>query len=245
MTHVGPLLIILASGLTFAFLWTFIRRTLRDMQMTRRFTSYVDPEVVSGVLKQNEGALPPVNREMTLGHVNIHGWVTLCEQMGGERAVQLLNRYMTAIIPAVRKERGMVLEVMADQVFLAVNALAITEDHAVRGVRIAQDIRTQLTALRAEFPALDVTIALVTGRCVAGDISSAGRSTCSVLGETVNLVARLAKLPPSSPGIRVLLGGATIQAVAAPLFSLTSLPPIKVAGKTDLVPLCQLEESRV
>ncbi len=125
------------------------------------------------------------------------------------------------------------------------------EDDPQRAVRAALEMRTELETLNRrwrqeladqlppeiEGPPLQQRIGITLGSTFAGQAGSATRREYTVMGDDVNLAARLMAAAQAD---QILISQRVCQAVQD-LFRLTPLPPIRVKGKSDLIPLYQVD----
>ena len=118
------------------------------------------------------------------------------------------------------------------------NAPLPCENHAECAVNAAEEIITTADELIKELeeqglPRIDVGIGINTGTCIVGNMGSESRFDYSVIGDAVNLGARLEGQTRNYDGVRVLLGPETYRGCASRAFS--EVDRIKVKGKSEKV----------
>ncbi|MEM8664148.1 MAG: adenylate/guanylate cyclase domain-containing protein, partial [Pseudomonadota bacterium] len=151
--------------------------------------------VLSGEIARGEGK----HIDAVIWYCDLRGSAELCDTLGVDEYLPLLNKYFVATAGPVMREGGDVLDFIGDAV-LAI--FPLHEDGAHRALRATEAAAREVDALRLSEPAFqdrkclaDVTgIAIATGSVVYGNIGVPQRLTFSVIGPTVNAVARLEDL---------------------------------------------------
>jgi len=178
----------------------FIRETLGR---------YVSEGVASELLK--DGArltLGGEERVVTVLFIDLRGYSSISERMPPVRVVEMLNRYLGEMTEVVDDHNGCVIEFLGDAVFAAFGAPNYIPDHAEQAVRSAIEMRARLVKLNQEWhesglarywkendmPAVTARIGIHSGRVVAGNLGSSTRMKYAVIGDTVNVAARLEAL---------------------------------------------------
>jgi adenylate cyclase len=209
-------------------------KSLREKEMIKRaFTRYVAREVVEEVLKDPEHAmLTGERREVTVLFCDIRGFTRLSERLTPEQVVSLLNEFYTLMIETTFKHDGTLDKFLGDAVMAVFGAPIAHPDHAARAVLTALDMRAAVAALgerrrAAGRHAFDVGIGVSLGEVVAGTVGTEERMEYTVIGDSVNLAARLQDR--ARPG-SILLSRRTYDAVRD-LVDAKSLGAMKVKGK--------------
>ena len=213
-------------------------RSLREKEMIKRaFTRYVAREVVEEVLKDPEHLmLSGERREATVLFCDIRGFTTLSERLTPEQVVSLLNEFYTTAIETTFKHDGTLDKFLGDAVMCVFGAPIAHPDHAARAVKTAIDMRTALTELskRRSMRGLDpfeVGIGVALGEVVAGTVGTEERMEYTVIGDSVNVAARLQSHAKAGC---ILLSRRTYEAVHD-LVEAVSRGPLKVKGKEEEV----------
>jgi class 3 adenylate cyclase len=131
-------------------------------------------------------------REATVMFCDIRGFTALTQNMDPAEVIALLNEHMTALTKVVTAHHGVVDKFIGDSIMALFGAPKSYGNDALNAVRCAQ----QMMAERAQLNGtsryrIQVGIGLATGQVLAGNMGSADRSNYTVLGERVNLAARL------------------------------------------------------
>lgn len=210
----------------------------REALVRDLFGQYVSPEVARLAIEQ-EGRLEGEVVECTVLFVDIRRFTSLAEVLPPKRLIGVLNRYFERMLPVVEAEGGIVNKFGGDSLLAVFGSpLNPTADHAERAVRAALRMRVALAEFNRgqvaeEMPELRVGFGLATGELVAGNIGSSRKREYTVIGDPVNLAARLQELTPEL-GADVLMNAATARA-AAPVARFRSLGMIEIRGRAEPV----------
>jgi adenylate cyclase len=214
-------------------------RSLREKEMIKRaFTRYVAREVVEEVLKDPAKLmLLGERREVTVLFCDIRGFTPVAERLAPEEVVSLLNEFYTLMIETVFKHDGTLDKFLGDAVMAVFGAPIAHPDHAHRAVRTAIDMRNGIAELNERRTAqgkvpIGIGIGLSLGEVVAGTVGTEERMEYTVIGDSVNLAARL--VDNARPAGRILISQRTYEAVREVL-DVKGLGPLKVKGKEEEV----------
>lgn len=163
------------------------------------FGKYLSPAVANTILASPDGPqLGGSRRELAVLFVDLRNFTPLSEQLSPEALVALLNDYFGFVVEAVHRNGGVVDKFIGDAA-LAVFGLDGKEHPCDGALATAKDIRRALggfnAALRARgLPAVENGIGIHYGPVIAGNIGSAERLEFTVIGDAVNVAARLESL---------------------------------------------------
>ncbi len=218
-------------------------RSLREKEMIKRaFTRYVAREVVEEVLKDPEHAmLTGERREATVVFCDIRGFTSMTERLTPEEVVSLLNEFYTLTIESIFKHDGTVNKFMGDAVMGVFGAPIPHRDHAARAVKAALDIREAVVELGARRRTLgkepfEVGIGVSLGEVIAGTIGTEERMEYTVIGDSVNVAARLQDRAKAGS---ILLSRGTYEAVSD-LVDATALGAVTVKGRHEPVEIYEV-----
>lgn len=199
---VGPLLGY--TGLQFIVIGRRIRQEQQAAQEIKgMFGTYVSPQVVERLIKSGQ---PPqlggVEAEITAYFSDIQGFSGFSETLPPARLVGLMNEYLTACTDLVQAEGGTLDKYVGDAVVVMFGAPVGLPDHAYRACLAALNVQRRLGELREKWrvegdkwppvvAAMQSRIGLNTGRCVVGNMGSRTRFNYTMMGDAVNLAARL------------------------------------------------------
>ncbi|MEJ7792355.1 MAG: adenylate/guanylate cyclase domain-containing protein [Gaiellaceae bacterium] len=157
------------------------------------------------------------SRQVTVLFADLQGFTSYSERHEPGQVTEMLNTLFKAAIPAVERNGGEIDRLIGDAIMATFNRGGDQEDHAERAARAALDLQRSVTALAASHPDWPrFRAGLNSGEASVGVLGSGGGRTYSVIGDTVNLAARIEGLPPPggvavSGGTASRLSGATTQ----------------------------------
>ncbi len=188
---------------------------LRDREFIRdTFGRYLTEEVAATVLADPESLkLGGEVKRITILISDLRGFTSLAESLDPETLVGLLNRYFSAMSDVIQAHGGIINELMGDGILVLFGAPTTRPDDALRAVACAVAMQRALEWFNAqEGRALEMGVALNTGEVVAGNLGSERRMKYGVLGDPINVAARLENF---TVGNQVLISAATYAEVAA------------------------------
>ncbi len=223
---------------------------LRERELIKStLERYVSKNVAAELLRDpGRVALAGARRELTVMFVDLGGFTSLAEELAPEAVVAHLNEYFDAVCGAVLEEDGTVKEFQGDGVVAFWGAPIPQPDHAARACRAALAAAARLERLRARWLARGTTavggavpgyrLGLHTAELVAGEIGSAERGAYGIVGDGMNLAARI-ESANKLYGTRVLVSDATRAALGA-AFLLREIDHVRVVGRKQPVRLFEL-----
>lgn len=159
------------------------RETLRAA-----FGSYVDPEIAERVLEEGE-LLEGQEREVTIMIVDVRDFTPRAERSSARETVAFLNEFFDAVVPCLLEHGGHANKFLGDGVLAVFGAPERLSDHADRAVAAA---RAVVGAVEQRFNGeVKVGVGLNSGPVVVGSIGGGGRLEFSVIGDAVNVAARV------------------------------------------------------
>jgi class 3 adenylate cyclase len=176
------------------------------------FGTYVDPTLAARLLQQGDDVFIGERREVTVMFVDVRDFTPFAEANTAENTVARLNALFEIVVPAVVDAGGHVNKFLGDgalAVFGAPNDLA---DHADAAVTAATLIH-RLVAERFD-GALRIGIGINTGVVIAGTIGGGGKLEFTLIGDAVNVAARVEQLTKTT-GDAILLTCQTVDALVS------------------------------
>ena len=228
----------------------FVKELRAKEQIKQTFGKYIDPRVLEHVLLQQGAASVAGGRQnMTVLFADLVGFTSLSERLTASLMVTLLNRHFGLQASAIHEHQGVVDKFVGDSVMAFWGPpFTRAEDHALLACRSAWEqlaaldvLRRELpelTGLRKDPPAIDLRIGICTGEVVVGNIGSENFRSYTVIGDTVNLAARV-ESATRIYGTQILVGETTEQGLG-PHFETREIDTIAVKGKTESTRIFEL-----
>ena len=236
-------LIIYILLLTSASFNNFYKQFVLRQQIKKQFGTYVSPDLVKQLQKDPSLLrLGGERKEMTFMFMDICGFTPISEHYKNnddpEGLVILINNYLDTMTKIVLKNGGTIDKFMGDCIMAFWNAPLDCEDHADKAVQTSIEICEAADELIQQLedqglPRIDIGIGINTGTCIVGNMGSESRFDYSVIGDAVNLGARLEGQTRNYDGVRVLLGPETYQSCTSRAFA--EVDRILVKGKSEKV----------
>ena len=237
--NVAAIVLLILALFVFNVAWGYFFEVRRGRALVSRFGEYVAPELVAEMAENPERyTMDGESRELTVLFVDVRGFTTISEGLPPKELREYINRYLTAMSQDIRdSHRGTLDKYIGDAVMAFWGAPVAFADHASRAVATALLMQASAARLDREFrrrgwPALRIGIGINTGPMHVGDMGSSIRRAYTVMGDAVNLAARL-------EGITKVYGaGIAVGAVTraqAPEFAYRELDLVRVKGKNEPV----------
>ncbi|TFG59274.1 MAG: CHASE2 domain-containing protein, partial [Spirochaetales bacterium] len=157
------------------------------------FGKYVSPKVVEQIL-ENPPELGGVDKDLTVFFSDIRGFTTLSETMTHQELVNHLNLYLTAMTDIILEYQGTLDKYVGDEIMCFWGAPVPQDDHALIACKSALKQIEVLNELNSNWPPerrINIGIGLNSGIMTVGNMGSMGRMNYTLMGDNVNLGARL------------------------------------------------------
>ena len=179
----------------------FARENRLKQQIRKQFETYLDPRQVAILQKDpSKLKLGGERKEMSFLFMDIVGFTPISEYYKNkddpEGLVAVVNDYLNRMTKIVLDNGGTVDKYMGDCIMAFWNAPLDCEDHAEMAVKTAIECAEETNRLKSEFkakglPDINIGSGVNTGTCIVGNMGSDTRFDYSVIGDAVNLAARL------------------------------------------------------
>jgi adenylate cyclase len=246
----------LGAAFTASFLGVIVRLIEEQKQKGRikgLFGTYLAPSVVDAMIESGrDPELGGHDAEITAYFSDIQSFSAFSEVMSSAQLTELLNEYLTACTDIVQAEGGSLDKYIGDAVVAMYGAPIELADHAYRACVASQLVQRRIAELREKWrgeggrwPApvhgLRTRIGLNTGECMIGNMGSRTRFNYTMMGDNVNLAARM-ESGAKSWGVYTLCTEATRRACErhGDRVVFRPLGRIVVKGRTQPVPIHEI-----
>jgi adenylate cyclase len=195
------------------------------------FGTYVDPDVAAHVLSEGT-SLEGEEVEVTVMFVDVRNFTGFAERRAAREVVAGINQLFEHIVPIVRTHGGHVDKFIGDGLLAVFGAPRRQPDHADQAFAAALEIEHVVRSGAAG--QLQVGIGLNSGSVVAGNVGGAGRFEFSVIGDAVNVAARVESATRET-GDTILLAHYTKDRLKGDHGALLERPGLTLKGKRDPV----------
>ncbi len=219
----------------------FATQSRLRQQIKKQFEHYLDPRMVKKLQKDPSLLkLGGETRHMTFLFCDIRGFTPISEQYKDNPAelTKLINRFLTRMTNVIIANGGTVDKFMGDCIMAFWNAPLKTADHQMLAVLTASQMQSELARLNEQLtaeslPNIKIGIGINSGEALVGNMGSDQRFDYSVIGDAVNLAARL-ESASKTLGHTLIVGEGT-KKVIDDKFSFEFVDSITVKGKTEPV----------
>ena len=203
------------------------------------FGTYVDPALAARLLEQGDDVFGGERREVTVMFIDIRDFTPFAEANTAEDTVARLNALFEIVVPAVVEAGGHVNKFLGDGALAVFGAPDDLADHADAALRTAVVI-DRLVAQRFG-QELRIGIGINTGVVIAGTIGGGGKLEFTLIGDTVNVAARVEQLTKST-GDAILLTQQCVDALGDRPPGLIDRGAHALKGKSAAVQVYSLDQ---
>ncbi len=199
---------------------------------------YMDPALADRLVRGDEDILGGTSAVATLLFTDIRGFTTLTEQLGPQATVSMLNEYFTLMVDCIQHEGGMLDKFIGDAIMAAFGLPQPEPDDADRAVRTAIAMIRSLNGWNVNRaadgkPPIGMGVGINTDTVVVGNIGSPKRMDFTMIGDGVNLAARL-ESACKEYSARILISDFTHQELKG-VYRTREVDRVVVKGKTEPV----------
>ncbi|RXJ79684.1 CHASE2 domain-containing protein [Arcobacter sp. F2176] len=195
-----PLITIISAAIISTLL-DYLFEIRQEEAIKKKFASKVSKDVMDNLLKNmdNKG-FQAMEKEVTVFFSDVRSFTQISEKMGdAKNLIKYLNQYMEPMSNIITKYQGTIDKYIGDAIMAYWNAPGNVENHPDKAVLAALEQIAHLEPLNKEYdkdnkPHIDIGIGLNTGMAIVGEMGSSGRSDYTVIGDAINLGARLESL---------------------------------------------------
>ncbi len=190
-------IIVLFSGLLAWSISNYITGTYTRLRHRERLLRYLPTELVEAVERGHVDIEPGgERRNVTILMADIRNFTTMCEQHEPEVITRLLNRYFAEMSDVIFKHDGMIDKFIGDAIMAVFGTPQAENNNAANGIEAGRKMLQRLPSLNAELkaeglPEIEIGIGVHCGDAIAGNVGSVSRMDYTVIGDTVNVAARI------------------------------------------------------
>ena len=212
-----------------------------EKRMKSTMSRYMDPELADQLMAtggENEDIMGGKQSVGTVLFSDVRSFTTITEELGAQGTVKLLNDYFTIMVDCITDEGGMLDKFIGDAMMCIFGTPVPHEDDPDRAVRAAIRMMTDLKTFNEKRAnegkmAIDHGMGINTDSIVSGNIGSPKRMDYTVIGDGVNLAARI-ESACKQYGAHILISEFTYKAVKA-TYRTRQVDYVIVKGKTEPV----------
>jgi adenylate cyclase len=209
-----------------------------EKRMKSTMSRYMDPGIADQLLKGGDDFLGGASIKATVLFSDIRGFTTLTEELGAQGTVALLNEYFTLMVECITREGGMLDKFIGDAIMAAFGIPVAHDDDEDRALRAAIGMIKEMFAWNKERISggqkpIDMGLGLNTDTVVSGNIGSPKRMDYTIIGDGVNLAARL-ESACKQYSARIIISVNTFDKLKG-TYRIRYIDDVVVKGKTEPV----------
>jgi class 3 adenylate cyclase len=207
---------------------------LEKNELKTAFQRYVSPDVIEEILSDPEkNYMKTDKRTMSVLFSDLRGFTAMSEKLEPEQVVEILNEHFEVMSEIILRNRGTLDKFVGDEIMALFGAPIYTESHALKAIKTALEMQKAQDELSKKVKRkfgieIDIGIGINTGDMVVGNIGCRQRMDYTVIGDSVNIAARLCT---SAKAGQILISETTYAEVKK-LVKVEELQPITVKGKS-------------
>ncbi len=205
----------------------------REKRVKGTMVRFMSDNVVERLLEVDEAVLSGTSQEVTVLFSDIRQFARLSEKLGAQRMVRVLNAYFSDMVDIIFENGGTLDKFIGDAIMAVFGAPFVsnedTENALTAAVEMVRQLRNFNAARQREgMLPIDIGVGIDTGPVIAGTIGSPKRMDYTVIGEHVNLAARIEAVNKTY-GTRILISHHT-KAKLKGDYTLREIDRVQVAG---------------
>ena len=209
-----------------------------EKRMKSTMSRYIDPGIADKLMSEGTDLMGGQETEATLLFSDVRSFTTITETLGAQGTVSLLNEYFDIMVEAISEQGGMVDKFIGDAIMAGFGIPVSNDDDEDRGVRAGINMIKRLWEWNevrekdGKMP-VDMGLGLNTDKVVSGNIGSSKRMDYTMIGDGVNLAARL-ESACKAYSARILISDFTYKKLKG-TYQIRYIDDVIVKGKTEPV----------
>lgn len=207
----------------------------KEKRIQSNLSRYIPQHLVDEVMnRENVSMLKGNFSKCSILFSDIRNFTTLTEEFGAIQIVELLNKYFEVMVSSVYKHNGILDKFIGDAIMTVFGVPYANSSDAKNAVACALDMFNMLKLLNennANLPQINIGVGISTGNVVSGNIGAENRFEYTVIGDSVNIAARL-ESATKTYGVNLLICENTYNEVKEH-FCCLELDEILVKGKQN------------
>ncbi len=219
------------------------QKRLREEGLSRhRLSRYVGQDLVNKIVNSNEDTPLQNKRQMaTILFADIRSFTTISEHLEPEVLISMLNEYFDAMVKIIFKHYGVLDKFVGDELMATFGILDSVENGPINALKAAIEMQNKMKSLMDEFrkkgyPVFEVGIGINCGDVVMGNLGSKNRMDYTVIGDTVNVAARLEQMAEG----RSIIVGEAVHERCGHLIAMQPKGEVKVKNRSQPVKCYQV-----
>jgi len=188
------------------------KRTKEEEELRSRLSRYVGEHLVEKLINTKKGMfLDNERREVTILFADIRSFTTLSEKMDAEDVISMLNQFFSVMVDIIFKNNGILDKFVGDELMAAFGLVSSSERAPYDAIQSAIEMQNAIKELmklrdKEGKERFEIGIGINTGKAIVGNVGSKNRMDYTVIGDTVNIAARLEQM---TKGGEVVIGEKT------------------------------------
>jgi len=214
--------------------YQLLEESVVESSSNRELARFVPREVAARIKTADESVAAGQGEtvEATVLFLDIEGFTTLSEKLPPQAVVRTLNEFYAAVAEPIVRRDGVINQFQGDAILATFNAPRLNADHAANAIAAALQIQALLeTSTFGEGLALRARIGINTGQVIHGLIGTPDRLGYTVIGDEVNIAARLEALNKDY-GTSIIVSESTRDRAGPERFAFALLDEALVRGRT-------------
>lgn len=177
-----------------------LTQSVTETLSTQGLSKFFIPEIAAEIIKSGQDIKPGYGelRKVAILHCDIRGFTLITQQYSPKEVMQILTEYQSKIIQVIQRHQGSVDKFIGDGVLVSFNAIQPSENYAANALYAALEIASVMSNWAAErklahLPPIHIGISIASGTAMLGIVGDATRMEYTVIGDPVNLAAKLDK----------------------------------------------------